>query len=141
MKDWWEINQRLIKETSMRKKLKKIKNVSLLKRYRRKLGIRAKLNGTALRPRICLNKTNRNIFVQIIDDGEGKTIFSVQTFGKNAVEGARNTVDGAKLVGKVVAQKLKEKNITQISYDRNGYMYTGVIAALADELRENGIKI
>ena len=124
----------------MRKNLRKIKNESLAKVYRRKLTIRSKISGTSERPRICATKTNKNLFVQVIDDNARTTLFSVQTFGKNASKGGANK-EGAKLVGADVAAKLKEKNISKAVFDRNGRLYTGVISELANSIRENGIQI
>lgn len=124
----------------IRKKLGKIGNESEAKRYRRKLALRKKINGTAERPRLCVLKSNKHLTVQAIDDVASKTLFSVQTYGKAAVKAACN-VDGAKTVGATVAEKLKAANITTAVFDRNGYRYHGVVAALVDSARENGIKI
>ncbi len=124
----------------MRKPIGKIKNKELAKRVRRKLSIRSKIEGTAQRPRICVNKTNKHLFVQVIDDEISKTLFSVQTFGKNAVA-SKNNVEGAKAVGIKVAESLKENKLEAVVFDRAGFKYTGVIAALADAIREKGIKL
>ena len=123
----------------MRKKLGKIKNPSLAKRMRRKLSIRKSINGTTDRPRLSVTKTNKNLFVQVIDDTASITLFSVQTFGKNAVKSGA-TKEGAKEVGTQVAGKLKEKNISTIVFDRSGHKYHGVIEALANSVREGGIQ-
>lgn len=124
----------------MRKTYKKIKNESKAKEYRRKLSIRKKVIGTAERPRICASKSNKHLFVQIVDDVTGKTLFSVQTFGKNAV-GQSSNAESAKQVGEVVSSGLKERNLTSAVFDRNGKKYTGVISTLATSIRENGIHI
>lgn len=124
----------------MRKSLKKIKNASKAKVYRRKLSIRSSIIGSAERPRICATKTNKNLFVQVIDDASSKTLFSVQTFGKNAV-GAGSNAEGAKAVGTAVAKKMNDLNVTKAVFDRNGRKYTGVVASLADAIREAGIQI
>jgi large subunit ribosomal protein L18 len=124
----------------MRKSLKKIKNASKAREQRRKLSIRKSIVGTTDRPRICAQKTNSNLFVQVVDDSESKTLFSVQTFGKNAV-GKTANAESAKVVGEAVAKKLAENNIKNAVFDRNGKKYTGVIATLADSIREAGIKI
>ena len=124
----------------MRKTLKKIKNPSKAKIYRRKLSIRNHISGTTERPRICATKTNKNLFVQVIDDTQNKTLFSVQTFGKNAVKGGSNA-EGAKVVGAEVAKKMTENKITKAVFDRNGRKYTGVVATLAESIREAGIQI
>ncbi len=124
----------------MRKSLKTIKNSSKAKEYRRKLAIRKKVVGTSERPRVCATKTNSNLFVQVVNDDESKTLFSVQTFGGKAVGTASNT-DSAKLIGAEVAKRLSESNIKNAVFDRNGKKYTGVLAALADSIREGGIQI
>ena len=124
----------------MRKSIRTIKNASKAKEQRRKLSIRKKVVGTSERPRICATKTNSNIFVQVINDSESKTLFSVQTFGKNATGKSAN-IEGAKIVGAEVAKKLNENNIKNAVYDRNGKKYAGVIAALADSIREGGVQI
>lgn len=124
----------------MRKPNGKLKSESQRKRLRRKLSIRKTINGSAERPRVCVTKSSKNLFVQVVNDEESKTIFSVQTFGKNAVD-AKATKDGAKVVGAKIAEGLKEKNISKIVFDRSGYKYHGVIAALADSIRENGVQV
>ena len=124
----------------MRKSLKKIKSASKAKENRRKLSIRKKIVGSSERPRVCASKTNSNLFVQVIDDSSNKTLFSVQTFGKNAV-GTNSSVESAKVVGEAVAKGLKDKNISSAVFDRNGKKYTGVVASLATSIREAGIQI
>lgn len=124
----------------MRKSLKKIKSASKAKEYRRKLSIRKKISGTSEVPRICATKSNKHLFVQVVDDLTDKTLFSVQTFGKNASVKTGN-IEGAKTLGAQVAKELSGKNISKAVFDRNGKKYTGVVAALADSIRENGIQI
>ena len=124
----------------MRKSLKTIKNASKAKEARRKLSIRKKVIGNSERPRICATKTNSNLFVQVVDDVKGVTLFSVQTFGKNSI-GSSSNETSAKAVGLEVAKKLGESNIKNAVFDRNGKKYTGVIAALADSVREGGVLI
>lgn len=124
----------------MRKKIAKISVEKEQRRYRRKLSIRSKISGTTERPRICVSRTNKHLAVQVIDDSSSKTLFAVQTYGKNAVK-ASNNKDGAVLVGAKVAEVLKEKNISVAVFDRAGYKYAGVIAALVDSVRENGVKV
>jgi large subunit ribosomal protein L18 len=124
----------------MRKTHKKIKNDSKAKEYRRKLSIRKKVNGTAERPRVCTTKSNKNLFVQVVDDVSGTTLFSVQTYGKSAVAEGANT-ESAKAVGAAVAKGLSEKKITTAVFDRSGKKYTGVVATIAQTIRENGIQI
>lgn len=123
----------------MRKNLKKIKNDSKAREYKRKLSIRKKVIGSADKPRISAFKSNKNLFVQVVDDSNGQTLFSVQTFGKNAIGSANQ--DGAKVIGEKVAKDLIERNIKTAVFDRNGKRYTGVVATLASSIRENGIQI
>jgi large subunit ribosomal protein L18 len=124
----------------MRKPNGKLKSESGRKRLRRKLSIRKTIIGDAERPRVCVTKSAKNLFVQVVNDEENRTLFSVQTFGKNGVEGKANK-DGAKAVGAKIAEELKGKNITKAVFDRSGYKYHGVIASLADSIRENGIQV
>ncbi|MFY7992777.1 MAG: 50S ribosomal protein L18 [Bacteriovoracaceae bacterium] len=124
----------------MRKNLAKIKNPTKAKEARRKLSIRKKVIGSADRPRLCVTKSNKHLRVQIVDDAKSTTLFSVQTFGKEKAADQAN-LEGAKKVGAAVSGLLKKKNITQAVFDRNGKQYTGVIKALADAVRENGIQM
>ena len=104
-------------------------------RVKRKRRIRADISGTELRPRISVFKSNRYIYAQAIDDLSGVTLASVD--GKKSAFNSSKA--GAAEVAKAFAETLKAKNLTQVVYDRNGYLYHGVIAAFADSLRENGI--
>jgi large subunit ribosomal protein L18 len=124
----------------MRKQKGKIGNAADARRYRRKLSIRSKIIGSADRPRICVFRSNKHLTVQVIDDNAQQTLFSVQTFGKDAIKGGSNK-EGAKAVGVAVAEGLKGKSITNAVFDRSGYKYHGVVATLADSVRENGIQI
>ncbi len=124
----------------MRKPLSKIKDPSLARRVRRKLSTRSTLSGTAERPRVCPTRSNKHLSIQVIDDVSRKTIASAQTFGKSKVE-AKPTVEGAKVLGATIAEKLKSQNITTVVFDRAGYRYHGVIAAIAQSLRDNGIQV
>jgi large subunit ribosomal protein L18 len=124
----------------IRKDKRKIKNLSKKKKQRRKLSIRRKVDGSTERPRLCVVKTNKHIQVQVVDDSIGKTLFAVQTYGKNKIGTSANK-ESAKLIGAAVAGKLKATKIETAVFDRNGSVYTGVIAAVADAVRENGIRV
>ncbi|MCY4643220.1 MAG: 50S ribosomal protein L18 [Bacteriovoracales bacterium] len=124
----------------MRKPIGKIGAPKRAKQMRRKLAIRKKVKGTAERPRICAIRSNRHLVVQVIDDVESKTIASVQTFGKNALK-AKVDREGAKVIGQEMAKRLQKEKILEAVFDRNGNIYTGIVAALAEGLREGGIKI
>lgn len=124
----------------MRKNTAKIKNETKDKEYRRKLSIRKKIVGSAEKPRLCVTKSNKHLRVQAIDDVKSATIFSVQTYGKTKIAEHANA-EGAKKVGAVVAATLKKNNLSKAVFDRSGKQYTGVVKALADSIRENGIQI
>lgn len=124
----------------MRKPLKKFKNESIAKKVRRKLSSRKTVIGSTERPRLCAIKTNKHLTVQVIDDTAGKTLFSLHTFGKNAVPNARKSVEGAKVFGVRVAEELKSRGIATIVFDRNGEQYKGILASLANSVREHGIQ-
>jgi large subunit ribosomal protein L18 len=124
----------------MRKNTAKIKNETKAKEYRRKLSIRKKVIGSADKPRLAVTKSNKHLRVQAIDDVKSATLFSVQTFGKTKVANNSNA-ESAKKIGAEVAATLKTKNLSKAVFDRGGKQYTGVIKALADSIRENGIQI
>jgi large subunit ribosomal protein L18 len=124
----------------MRKNTAKIKNETKAKEYRRKLSIRKKVVGSSESPRLCVTKTNKHLRVQAIDDVKSATLFSVQTYGKEKVAEGANA-EGAKKVGVAVSALLKKNNLSRAVFDRSGKQYTGVIKALADSIRENGIQI
>lgn len=124
----------------MRKNISKIKNESKAKEYRRKLSLRKKVIGSADKPRLAVTKSNKHLRVQAIDDVASKTLFSVQTYGKTKAADSANA-EGAKKVGANVAATLKKSNLSKAVFDRSGKQYTGVIKALADSIRENGIQI
>jgi large subunit ribosomal protein L18 len=124
----------------MRKNIAKIKNETKAKEYRRKLSIRKKVVGSAEKPRLAVTKSNKHLRVQVIDDVKSATLFSIQTYGKTKVANSCNA-EGAKKVGAEVAANLKKNNLSKAVFDRSGKQYTGVIKALADSIRENGIQI
>jgi len=124
----------------MRKNPAKIKNETKAKEYRRKLSIRKKVVGSAETPRLCVTKSNKHLRVQAVDDVKSVTLFSVQTYGKGKAADHANA-EGAKKVGAAVAATLKKSNLAKAVFDRSGKQYTGVIKALADSIRENGIQL
>ena len=111
-------------------------------RQNRHLRVRRKISGTAERPRLCVFRSNKNIYAQVIDDVEGKTLVAASTVEadiKNAVEhgGDKNA---AKAVGEDVAKKSLDAGITNVVFDRGGYIYTGRVKELAEAAREAGLK-
>ncbi len=108
------------------------------RRLHRKIHIRKSVYGTAERPRMSVFRSGRNLYVQVIDDDEGKTLASISTLEKDFVN-LRANVASAEKLGEAMGQRLKEKNITKVVFDRNGYLYHGVVKALADATRKVGI--
>lgn len=108
------------------------------KRLKRKFHIRKRLHGTAERPRLTVTKSNANIFVQVIDDDEGKTLAAISTLEKDFLS-LKCNIDGGKKIGEAMGKRLADKKITQVVFDRNGYLYHGVVKAIAEETRKAGI--
>lgn len=104
-------------------------------RARRKSRVRGSIFGTASKPRLSIFRSNRYLYAQVIDDQKGVTFASMD--GKKL--GFGNNKEDAKAVAKAFAEILKEKKIVEVVFDRNGYVYHGVISAFADSLRENDI--
>ncbi|MFT4148148.1 MAG: 50S ribosomal protein L18 [Micrococcaceae bacterium] len=109
-------------------------------RGRRHLRVRKKISGTATRPRLVLNRSSRHMFVQLVDDSQGKTLFSASTMEAD-VKGQGNKTEQAKRVGGLVAERAKNAGIDSIVFDRSGYRYHGRIAAVADGAREGGLAL
>ncbi len=108
-------------------------------RARRHLRVRRKVSGTAERPRLCIYKSNTNLYAQIIDDVEGNTLVSVSTLNKD-VKSKHANKEAAKEVGSLIAKKAKAKKIETVVFDRSGYIYHGVVKELAEAAREGGLK-
>ena len=106
-------------------------------RVQRKKRVRAKISGTAELPRVSIFKSNRHVYAQAIDDVAGVTIAAAD--GRKM--GLKANIEDAKKVAVAMADALKAKNIEKIVFDRNGYLYHGVVASFADALREAGIKL
>ena len=109
------------------------------KRLKRKIRIRKRISGTAQRPRMTVTRSNRRLSVQIIDDAKGHTLASASTLEKE-LQGIKATVAGATELGEIMGKRLLEKNIKSVVFDRNGYLYHGIIKALADGTRKAGIE-
>ena len=109
------------------------------KRLHRKVHIRKSVYGTADRPRMTITRSNKNISVQVINDDEGKTLASISTMEKEYADVKPNKEGAAKL-GEALGARLKDKNISKIVFDRNGYLYHGVVKAFADGARKAGIE-
>ena len=111
-------------------------NKARLKRHKR---VRAKISGTASRPRLAVYRSNAHISAQIIDDVAGVTLVSASTHEKDFQGNGGNKV-AARAVGKVLAERANAKGITEVVFDRGGYLYHGRVSELADGAREGGLK-
>ena len=111
-------------------------NQQRLKRHKR---IRAKVSGTAQRPRLCVYRSLNNIYAQIIDDVNGVTLASASTTEKGFDANGGNK-EAARAVGKTIAQRAIDKGISDVVFDRGGYLYHGRILELAEGAREGGLK-
>ena len=101
--------------------------------------IRKKLKGTPERPRLAVFRSVAHIYAQVIDDQQGHTLVAASTTEKD-LRGKGGNVDGAKLIGKAVAERAKEKGISKVVFDRGGYLYHGRVKALADAARAAGLE-
>ena len=115
---------------------RKDSNQARLKRHKR---VRAKISGTAARPRLAVYRSNANISAQIIDDEAGRTLVSASTFGKG-YEGNGGNKIAARAIGKEIAERAVAMGITEVVFDRSGYLYHGRVSELADGAREGGLK-
>jgi large subunit ribosomal protein L18 len=109
----------------------------LERRERIRKSIRAKLSGTAQRPRLSVFRSNTGIYAQIIDDSVGKTLIS---FSSKQLETKGNDISICKQVGERLAEKAVEQGISAVVFDRGGYLYHGKVKALAEGAREKGLK-
>ena len=111
-------------------------NKARLKRHKR---VRAKISGTAARPRLAVYRSNANISAQIIDDVAGVTLVSASTYEKD-FDGNCGNKEAAKKVGEIIAQRAAAKGITDVVFDRGGYLYHGRVSELAAGAREGVLK-
>lgn len=107
-------------------------------RMKKRLKIRKKVGGDEMRPRLCVFKSSKNVYAQMIDDKTGRTLVSASTL-QDKIPGKGK--EAASQVGKLIAQRAMEKNITKAVFDRSGYIYHGRIKSLADGAREAGLQV
>ena len=112
------------------------KNQIRLRIHRR---IRRRVKGTEVRPRLAVFRSVKHIYAQVIDDTVGRTLAAASSNEKSGVKGGGN-VDGAKAVGKLLAERAKAKGVKSVVFDRGGYLYHGRVKALADAAREAGLE-
>ena len=118
----------------------KIKDKKQYRRFRIKMRIRKNIQGTEERPRMTVFRSNKQIYVQLIDDQEGKTLVSASSREKSIADNKATKTEKAKLVGQRIAEKAKETGINTVVFDRNGFLYHGRVKSLAEAAREGGLK-
>ncbi len=109
-----------------------------MERARRHARVRRKISGTAECPRLCVYRSNTNIYAQVIDDVAGNTLVSASTLDKE-VKTKYSNKEAAKEVGALIAKRALEKNIKDVVFDRGGYIYHGVVKELAEAARNGGL--
>jgi large subunit ribosomal protein L18 len=107
------------------------------RRMRRKRGIRKDIHGTKIKPRVSVFRSNRHVYVQAIDDDQGKTLYSIS----DREAGVKCNREGSVAVGEKLAEKMKKGKTLEAVFDRNGYVYHGIVQGIADGLRSSGIKV
>jgi large subunit ribosomal protein L18 len=110
------------------------------RRERIRLRIRKTIKGTAERPRLAVFRSNKEIYAQLIDDVNGKTITAASSRDKGIDAAKANKTEAAKLVGKAIAEKATKAGVEAVSFDRGGYLYHGRVKSLAEGAREGGLK-
>jgi large subunit ribosomal protein L18 len=110
------------------------------RRQRIKFRIRKKIKGTPERPRLCIFRSNKEVYAQIIDDVSGKTLVAASSMEKALKNFKGTKTEKSIAVGKLIAEKALQKGISAVVFDRNGYLYHGRVKALADAAREAGLK-
>jgi len=110
------------------------------KRNRIHLRIRKTISGTAERPRLCVFRSNKEIYAQIVDDLSGQTLGAASSRDKGIVTSEVSKSDIAKLVGKAIAEKAVKSGVESVVFDRGGYLYHGRVKQLAEGAREGGLK-
>lgn len=118
----------------------KIKDKKKYSRLRIKMRIRKIVSGTQERPRMSVYRSNKEIYVQLIDDNAEKTLLAASSKDKGVADQKITKIEQAKLVGSLIAEKAKEAGIENVIFDRNGFLYHGRIKALADAARVGGLK-
>ena len=123
-----------MKTANMRKR-----ETGLARRHRR---VRGKISGPPARPRMCVTRSNNNMYVQVIDDVAGKTICGASTLGPEFKATGKHggTVEGAAALGEIIGKKAMDAGVTEVVFDRGGHLYHGRIKAVADAAREAGLK-
>jgi large subunit ribosomal protein L18 len=109
-------------------------------REKRHARVRARVSGTAGRPRLCVFRSLRHIYVQAVDDSRGMTLAGASTLDLRKDMGGTGNVEAARKLGTLIAERLKEKGLEMVVFDRGGYLYHGRVKAVADAARAAGLK-
>ncbi|HZE84681.1 MAG TPA: 50S ribosomal protein L18 [Puia sp.] len=115
-------------------------DTKVIRRQKIRYGIRKKIAGSTQKPRLSVFRSNNDIYVQLIDDDNGKTLASASSRDKDILAQKVNKVDKSKLVGAAIARKASELGLADVTFDRGGYLYHGRVKAVADGAREGGLK-
>ena len=110
-----------------------------VERERRHVRVRTKISGTTERPRLCIYRSNTNLYAQLIDDSKGITIASASTLDKE-VKTKHSNCEAAKEVGALIAKRAIDKKVKTVVFDRSGYIYHGVVKEFAEAAREGGLE-
>ena len=124
----------------MRLALKKRTSVRIKTKLKNKARIRKKVVGTSERPRLTVFRSGKHTYAQLVDDTNHKTLVSASTVEKTFSDKLKSNREAAQKVGKMIAERAKEKSIESVVFDRSGYVYHGRVSALADSAREAGLK-
>ncbi|MDR3714684.1 MAG: 50S ribosomal protein L18 [Puia sp.] len=115
-------------------------DTKVIRRQKIKFGIRKKISGSAQKPRLSVFRSNGDIYVQLIDDENGKTLAAASSREKDILAQKVNKVEKSKLVGSAIARKAVELGLKDVTFDRGGYLYHGRVKAVAEGAREGGLK-
>jgi len=125
----------------MSMKVGKHTNPKAIVRAKRRKRIRAKLEGTAEKPRLAVFRSNKHLSAQLIDDVKGHTIAAASSSEEDMrKKPVKNTIEGAKTIGQLIAKRALAKSVAEVVFDRSGYLYHGRVKAFADAAREAGLK-
>src|SRR5882757_895716 len=115
-------------------------DTKVIRRQKIRYGIRKKIAGTTQKPRLSVFRSNNDIYVQLIDDDNGKTLASASSRDKDILAQKVNKVEKSKLVGAAIARKASDLGLADVTFDRGGYLYHGRVKAVADGAREGGLQ-
>jgi large subunit ribosomal protein L18 len=110
-------------------------------RVRRHARVREKIKGSAARPRLAVFRSLTHIYAQLVDDDAGRTLAAASSKEAKDATGIKKRIDSAKTVGTLLGDRAKQKGVTEVVFDRGGYRYHGRVKALADGVREAGVKL